>query len=352
MESELGIESTRTTASRVIMDGSWVASVQSLAERRLLVADARLADWIKRVAEDLEVEDTLHLGISEAEKTLSTVGRVYQWLGEKDATRDTLVVALGGGVLTDLTGYAAATYLRGLTWACVPTTLLAQVDASIGGKVGVNTDWGKNLVGAFHLPAVVAVDTRFLTTLPPREWRAGLGEVIKSALIRGGWLYDALNGLQLPSPGTVAEWTNIVAETAAMKVNIVNQDLFETGPRMYLNLGHTVGHALENLLGYGVLTHGEAVGLGTLAALRLSEETLGLSPRVRETVLGWMRAWELPTEMPKVDFERLWQQLHRDKKARTRGLTWVLLADVGEPRLLTNLERDRVQAVIEELSGA
>lgn len=343
---EFAIQSHRTSRSTVIIDGSWREGIRDLGPRRLLIADAQLESWVSGVAAAIQADGVLTMPMGEHQKSLATVNDLYEWLGAQGAMRDTVVAALGGGVCTDMVGFAAATYLRGLTWAAIPTTLLAQVDAAIGGKVGVNTPLGKNLVGAFHLPRIVAIETEFLATLPRREWKAGVGEVLKSALIQGGWLYDALDRAPLMQ---VADWADIVRETAHIKVDVVNQDLYENGPRMYLNLGHTIGHALENLLGYGAMTHGEAVALGTLAVLRLSEETQGLSQSVRQRVLGWMARWGLATRMPTVDFGKLWEQLHRDKKARSQGLTWVLLRDLGDPVLVQNLEEALVRSVVEEL---
>lgn len=351
-ENRRVIKSQREQASRLVTEADWAPQVSQLGPRRVLVGDARIARHLAAVGDALGVEAVLPLSISEAEKTLGKVAEVYAWFGAQGVTRDVVVVALGGGVLTDLVGFAAASYLRGLNWVAVPTSLLGQVDAAIGGKVAVNTAWGKNLVGAFHLPELVVVNSGFLATLPVREWRAGLGEILKSALIRGGWLFERLGSLFLPEGPAqdLGAWEPIIHETAAIKVDLVNQDPFEHGPRMYLNFGHTVGHALENLLGYGALSHGEAVGLGSLVALRLSEEHLGLSPQVRATVLRWMRAWGMPERMPAVDFEALWQQLYRDKKARASGLTWVLLEAVGRPALVRELPRELVERVVEELA--
>ncbi len=345
---ELSITSDTTRRSVILLDVPWQTRVRELGPRRLLVADATLDRWANDLAGDIGADGVMLLELGEEKKTLGTVERVYSWLSAQGATRDTVVAALGGGTCTDLVGFACATYLRGIAWAAIPTSLLAQVDAAIGGKVGVNTVFGKNLVGAFHLPQMVAVDTKFLSTLPLRQWRAGLGEVLKSALIQGGWLYDILSEVDLEE-GSVGVWAEIVRETAKIKVALVNQDLYESGPRMFLNLGHTIGHAIENLLGYGVMTHGEAIGLGTLAALRLSERTRGLSPAVRERVSAWLTRWGLPKVMPALEFSRLWQQLYRDKKARTGGLTWVLLEDVGRPVLVRELDAGLVRSVVEEL---
>jgi 3-dehydroquinate synthase len=227
---------------------------------------------------------------------------------------------------------------------------LGQVDAAIGGKVAINAAWGKNLVGAFHLPKAVVVDPHFLSTLPVREWRAGVGEVIKSALIRGGRLFEVLGQLDI-GPDSAELWGPVIEETARIKIDLVNQDLYEHGPRMYLNLGHTVGHALENLLGYGTLSHGEAVGLGTLAALKLSERVLGLSSDVRTVVADWMQRWGLPTVMPPLVFEDLRVRLQRDKKARSTGLTWVLVESVGRPRLMENIDWALIEEVVSSLQA-
>ncbi len=347
--STLEIVHTKTVVSSIVLDASWPEKILALASRRVVVVDAALGQWASWVADRIKTDTVLSLSISEKGKSLATVQKVYEWFGRTGVMRDTLVVGVGGGVLTDLVGYAAATYLRGLPFAAVPTSLLAQVDAAIGGKVGVNTPWGKNLVGAFHPARVVALEPEFLTTLPLREWRAGLGEVMKSALIHGGWLYDALDTIELTGENA-ALWTPLVKETAKIKVELVNQDLYEDGPRMFLNFGHTIGHALETLLGYGVLSHGEAVGLGALVELALSERLRGLDVQVRIRVYRWMRAWGLPTTFPRLDFSRLWQQLQGDKKARSTGLVWVLLEDVGQPVLVPNIPEDLVRSVIKDLS--
>lgn len=344
------IVSVRQRESSIYFGPGWEARVRRAGPRRLLVADAGIPRWAEVTAAAVGADAVLRLPLGESEKSWPALNRVYEWLGGERATRDTVVVALGGGVTTDLVGYAAATYLRGIAWIAIPTTLLGQVDAAIGGKVGINTAWGKNLVGAFHLPELVLVDPAFLSTLPEREWRAGLGEVIKSALISGGSLYGELGGLSMGS-GWVDQWAPIVEGTARVKIDLVNGDLYEDGPRMYLNFGHTIAHALENLLGYGTITHGEAVGLGTLAALSLSEKLLGLSPSVARTVRQWMEHWGLPTVMPSVSFEALKDRMEGDKKARADGLTWVLLADVGRPQLYTGVDFSLVHQVLLELGG-
>lgn len=291
----------------------------------------------------------LSRSISEHGKTLEQVAVLYRALGELQVTRDTVVVAVGGGVLTDLVGYTAATYLRGLKWIAVPTTLLAQVDAAIGGKVAVNTEFGKNLVGAFHLPAVVAVDTTMLASLPLREWRAGVGEIIKSALIAGGDLYDSISEKRESIGQITPWWAALIAQTAAMKARVVQADLYEQNQRMFLNFGHTAGHALETYFGYGTLSHGEAVGLGTLVALRLSERVLDLNPSVRKQVIEWLTQWGLPCRSQPFDPGEVLAIMAQDKKARATGLQWVLLKDIGYPVVTRDVDLSLILESLKEI---
>ncbi len=343
MNYEIAIESHSDNVSHVIIGDHtlpawpWVSWVRP-GSPVVVVADERIrgrADAILQGLEAAGFEAVLWVvSIPEQDKTLQTVESLYHSLGEHRVTRDTTVVAVGGGVLTDLVGYVAATYLRGLHWIAVPSTLLAQVDAAIGGKVAVNTSFGKNLVGAFHLPDVVAIDTDLLSTLPAREWQAGVGEVLKSALIAGPPLSEHLVGRLARLGAMDSWWAAVIGETAALKARIVSEDLYENGTRMFLNFGHTAAHALENYLGYGTLTHGEAVGLGTLVALKLSEEILGMPRLVELQARDWMAQWELPTRAPQFDSAALVGIMRQDKKARAFGLQWVLLSDLGQPQVV------------------
>ncbi|MBX5466519.1 MAG: 3-dehydroquinate synthase [Firmicutes bacterium] len=319
----------------------------------LVVADPAVAEYAGTVTEELLAEGA-RVGVhwlegGESAKAVEALPALWAAMGEAGLTRDSWVVAVGGGVVTDVAGFAAATYLRGVPWAAVPTTLLGQVDAAIGGKVAVNLPAGKNLVGAFYLPRLVLLDLRPLSTLPAAEWRAGLGEVVKSALIAGGWLWEALCRGVPPIGQIGPEWEAIIRHTAAVKVEVVRRDPFEAHERMFLNFGHTVGHALEQVLGYGTLKHGEAVGLGCLVALRLSERRFGLDPAVRATVGTWLSAWGLPTRLPHVDASRLQAALRRDKKARGFGLQWILLKEVGRPEVVRDVPWEWVAEALAEL---
>ncbi len=326
---------------------TWLANQGSV----MVVVDPPVKPYVERLLHRIGAESktvtVLERSISERDKTLDTVAALYRDFGEERVTRDTLVLAVGGGVLTDLTGYVAATYLRGLRWIAVPTTLLAQVDAAIGGKVAVNTEFGKNLVGAFHLPEIVAIDPVLLASLPIKEWRAGFGEVIKSAVIAGGTLYDRVRHNLEPLGKMTSGWASIIGETARLKAQIVQMDLYEQDQRMFLNFGHTAGHALENYFGYGTLSHGEAVGLGCLVALRLSEILLGLERRVREEVESWLLRWGLPVNTTEFDSTALINIMRQDKKARAFGLQWVLLKGIGSPVVVRNVDAAVVREALD-----
>lgn len=354
MTSESRIESLSSHTSRIVVGQGILRQMQRGKRRRaVVVADRAVTMWAGRVVDALADDggwvDLVTMEFGESKKNLETLREVYEAFSELALARDTLVVAVGGGVTTDLVGFAAASYLRGLDWIAVPTSLLAQVDAAIGGKVGVNLSLGKNLVGAFHLPREVWIDGQTLTTLPESEWRAGVGEVLKSALIAGGPLFERLSG-HPPLLGQVGpEWVELLRMTAQIKVDICNQDLKESDRRMVLNFGHTLGHALEQWLGYGQIRHGEAVGLGSLFALALSEEMLGLESAVRRSFHKWLTHWGLPTTVPPVTLEELRPALTRDKKSSSQGLRWILLRQVGDPEVTGDVPDE---ALVEALHRA
>jgi 3-dehydroquinate synthetase len=239
------------------------------------------------------------------------------------------VVAVGGGAITDVAGFAAATFRRGLAWIAVPTTLVGQVDAAIGGKTAIDVA-AKNDVGAFHLPEVVIADPVVLETLPEREWAAGFAEVVKTALLAGGRLWELVRAWQ-PGVGEIEQRTELVRLTAAYKARVVGEDPTEQGLRAVLNLGHTIGHGVEAAAGYGELLHGEAVSIGLLAALRLSVELRGLDDGVlRETEQILERAG-LPTKATGLTPADVQAAMRGDKKRTGGRPRLVLLDSVGSP---------------------
>jgi 3-dehydroquinate synthase len=304
----------------------------------LVVMDAAVADtvttwWAERIPKVPAAFLTLSGG--EGTKTWTVISSVYDAALAAGVGRDGWFLAVGGGALSDAVGFAAATYLRGVTWAAAPTTLLAQVDAAIGGKTAINLPAGKNLVGAFHLPRLVAVAPDWLGSLPEREWQAGFGELAKTALLMGAETWDRLEAAPLPwrEGAPSATWSEWVERAARFKCRVVARDPTEHGERVWLNLGHTTAHALEQVGGYQTLNHGEAVGLGLGAALRLSEKLYGLSPHWRRRLRGLLERWEMPVVMPPGPLEPVLEAMRRDKKKRAGTVRWVLLEEIGRPHV-------------------
>jgi shikimate kinase/3-dehydroquinate synthase len=268
--------------------------------------------------------------------------RVLRELARAGMTRDDHVVALGGGVVGDLAGFCAHSYQRGVALVQVPTSLVAQVDSAYGGKTGVDLPEGKNYAGAYHLPAAVLSDTSTLSTLPAEELAAGFAEVLKTGLLAGGSLWEQVRSLDRLDPAGLGE---LVFACARYKCEVVAIDERDGGLRHVLNLGHTVGHAIEAASGYRRYRHGEAVGLGLIAALRLSDAT-----DLAEEVEGILRRFGLPVSIDReVAPDEVLEALERDKKRSAEGVGFVLLSTPGEPREGQVLDPDRVRAVVEEL---
>ncbi len=307
----------------------------------------RVVDALQRARPDARIA-TWTMPAGEASKTLETFGRAIDALAAAGARRDATLFALGGGVVGDLAGFAAAAWMRGIDCVQLPTSLLAMVDSSVGGKTAVDLPQGKNLVGAFHPPRAVLVDTSTLRTLPPRELRAGLAEVVKYGAIVDApfldWLDANAGALLAMDDDALAE---AIARSCAHKAAIVERDPFERGERALLNFGHTFGHAIETGQGYGELIHGEAVAVGMVQAARLSER-LGLSPasdtaRLRDL----LRRFELPVEAPPgLDPEALLAHMRLDKKAQASGLRFIVWDGAGRARVLADVPEDAVRGVL------
>jgi 3-dehydroquinate synthase len=268
----------------------------------------------------------------EAAKTLRTAERVYEQLLERGAERGTFLVGLGGGALCDLTGFVASTFMRGMPAVQAPTTLLAQVDASVGGKTAVNHRRGKNLIGTFHQPRLVWIDPQVLATLPAREFRSGLAEVIKAAAIWDAeffaWLEQAMPALLRQQPEPLA---HAITRAVQIKAEVVGLDERESGLRALLNFGHTLGHAIEAAHGYRGVRHGEAVAMGMVFAARLSQ-TAGLAPPgVAQRLEQLLARAGLPTQVPDWSEQRetYLRAIAVDKKVRDGLIGMVLLEDIG-----------------------
>lgn len=266
----------------------------------------------------------------EAYKTSQTLHQVYDQLIEAGIDRRCFVVALGGGVVGDLAGFAAASYLRGIPFVQLPTTLLAQVDSSVGGKTGIDHPRGKNLIGAFHQPRLVLADVDTLTTLPEREYRAGLAEVIKYGVVLDRAFFELLESNVERLLARDRELiTTVVARCCALKAWVVEQDEHEAGLRAVLNYGHTLGHAFEALAGYAGLVHGEAVAIGMTLAAQISEREGLCSADDRERIVALLRSLGLPTETPPADRDELIAALTQDKKSRAGVIQYICNQGLG-----------------------
>lgn len=266
----------------------------------------------------------------ESSKSLAWADRLYERLIRTEVGRKATIVALGGGVVGDLAGFVAATYLRGIPCVQVPTTLVAQIDSAIGGKTGINHRLGKNLIGAYHQPQFVLVDPEFLQTLPPEEIRSGWAEMVKYALIRDPELFERVEGL-LPvgAIGQSPLLTDLIERCCRIKAEIVSQDEREGGWRAILNFGHTVGHALEAVTRYQRFRHGEAVAWGMLAAAWLSRERGLFTHESWERIRRLLFAFELPRDLSGCDDEAMLAIMRRDKKAHDGVVRLILLTAIG-----------------------
>lgn len=286
----------------------------------------------------------------EASKNLRTVARGYEQMAAHRLERRSFVVALGGGVVGDLAGFIAATYLRGIAFVQVPTSLLAQVDSSVGGKVGVNLPAGKNLVGAFHQPRLVLCDLDTLDTLPERELRAGLAEVIKYGVIRDAALFRRLEReLEKLLRREAGPMASVVARCCRIKAEVVGEDETESGLRAILNFGHTIGHALEKISGYGRYLHGEAIAVGQVAAARMSARLLGLPERDVARIRALLERAGLPVavRLSPARWEKLFAAMQLDKKVTGGEVKFVLAEAIGRVRFGVRVPPEVIREALE-----
>jgi 3-dehydroquinate synthase len=288
----------------------------------------------------------------ERAKSFPVFRRLCEAWARDGITRDAVVVALGGGVVSDLAGFAAASFYRGLDWAVLPTTLLAQADAAIGGKVAIDLETGKNLVGAYHHPLAVFADPDALATLPARAYRAGFAEIVKMGVVARPSILDAVARLArrggLGDPSSAAP---LVLAAAAEKANLVGKDERDQGVRRHLNFGHTVGHALETAYGYRRFLHGEAVSVGMVAALRLSVLEAGLDPVDAVEVETLLRSVGLPTSVREVPDRPFWDALGRDKKRGRAKLRVVLCPAIGKAKVFEMSSLTTLRRVVRSLTS-
>ena len=312
------------------------------------VADIYLKTLMDTVSSHKELISII-LPDGESYKSKDSLDSIYAQLLENKADREITLIALGGGVIGDITGFAAATYMRGVNFIQIPTTLLSQVDSSVGGKTGINHPLGKNMIGAFYQPKCVISDMNVLKTLPSRELSAGLAEVIKYGLIRDNkffeWLESHIQYLMEMNPKYLIE---AVQRSCENKAAVVEADEFESGIRAILNLGHTFGHAIEVAQGYGNWLHGEAVGAGMVMAARLSQSMGWLADNDVDRIVALIKKAGLPTEPPKISVKKYMELMMLDKKTKDGQINLVLQKSIGDAVLTNQYDPEKLQQILEQ----
>ena len=289
----------------------------------------------------------------EESKSLEQVSRIYDRLVDGKYDRKSVLIALGGGVIGDLAGFAASTYMRGIKFIQMPTTLLAQVDSSVGGKVAVNHPRGKNLIGSFYQPALVITDITTLKTLPERELSCGMAEVIKYGVIMDENYFRLIMAeqamIRAVDPGTMS-W--VVTGSCEMKAQVVEQDEKESGLRAILNFGHTIGHALESITNYNVFKHGEAVALGMLGAVQIALRMEKLKqPELYDLLVQFCQMFNLPTRISGLAVNDIYEAIFLDKKVAFGQIRWVLPKSIGTVEVYNDIPSQVVEQVLEEMGA-
>ncbi len=340
----------------VLPDISGALARHGIDGRLFIIADERVAERTDNsLAQTLAANGhdvaTYLVPAGEESKNLRQAERIYHWLAERRAERKEAILAFGGGVVGDLAGFVAATYLRGMTLVQVPTTLVAQIDSSIGGKVAVDLPEGKNLVGAFYPSLLTCIDTRFLETLAPRDLLAGWAEVVKTALLFDAPLFAEI-AARGPADLTPAFLLEVVPRCVRWKQQVVAEDPKEQGIRALLNYGHTIGHALEAATGYQTYLHGEAVAIGMSGAARIARE-LGL---LRDAAFAEQQRviaqYALPVQYAGADPAAIHDAIALDKKNRQGRVRWILLEEIGKPRIESAVPQALVRQVLAELRAS
>lgn len=324
--------------------GDFAAAIRDVPERPAVITDRNVLEaWGKSLPPEWPV---LAVSPGESSKSLSVFEESLKWLAQIRADRSTTLIALGGGVVGDLAGFVAASYMRGISYVQIPTTLVAQVDSSVGGKVAVDLAEGKNLVGAFYPPKKVWICAETLSTLPWREFVNGLAEVWKYGFILDAELVRALRHLRLTPKAAMLE--SVIRRCVQLKAEIVEQDEDDTtGQRAVLNFGHTVGHALEKVLNYEALLHGEAVAVGMVAEARLGER-LGVTPQgIAADIESCLHLDGLPIHHPALQGPDLVDAMLLDKKAEAGKLAFSLLTQMGACKLVKDVPRAEVEAALQ-----
>lgn len=331
----------------------WRRELHRLTQERARVAVVISSAMVGRI--DLsDLDSNIHIfeiPDGEGGKSIATLEMLWKLLGSAGFTRSDLIVAIGGGATTDIAGFAAATWLRGIDWIAIPTTLAGMVDAAVGGKTGMNSTFGKNLIGAFHSPIAVLTDTSWLTTLPDRDFAAGLAEVVKCGFIADNEILSSLAGKTLAEVRASKSLTEeLIIRSVTIKARIVGEDFQEGFAREVLNYGHTLGHAIELHSKYE-LRHGEAVSIGLIYAAELAHQQGVLSQEVVDQHRSLLEGLGLPTTYPSKAWQELLHFLSLDKKARGKSIRFVAISQVGTTLRLEGLSESELASAYERVSS-
>jgi 3-dehydroquinate synthase len=317
----------------VVIDANWQVALEPYLVSRGQVAVIVSEAMCDRITGLPDTDAQIHIFSvpdSEAGKSFATYLKLLDWLGAAGFTRNDLVIAVGGGAVTDLSGFVASTWLRGIDWVAVPTTLAAMVDAAVGGKTGINSEYGKNLIGSFYSPISVLVDLSWLDTLSDRDFAAGLAEVLKSGFIADGQIVELLDAKTLPEVRSNQALTlELISRTVAVKAKVVSGDFKESFDREILNYGHTLGHAIELHSKYA-LRHGECVSIGLVFAANLANQVGLLSDEVTALHLKILEKLGLPTSYESQHWPELRANMAIDKKSRSGTLRFVGISEIGK----------------------
>ena len=338
----------------VILTSSWKAELAQLIQGRTRVAVIVSESFKPDLSGLLDLESEIHVfdvPDGEEAKNVATLNKLWNWLGAAGFTRSDLIVGLGGGAITDLAGFTAASWLRGLDWIAVPTSLAGMVDASVGGKTGINSEYGKNLIGAFHSPSAVIIDTNFLETLSDRDFAAGMAEVIKCGFIADSEILTLAATHSIESlrknPEAIVE---LIHRAVSVKAQVVSSDFKESFAREALNYGHTLGHAIEIFAKYQ-LRHGEAVSIGLVYAAELSAARGLISTDELALHRSLLSRYQLPISFDRQAWQKLAPLLALDKKARGNTIRFVALSGIGSTVRLEDLTSIELDAAYERISS-
>ncbi len=311
----------------------------SFEKKVAIVTNPKVAGLcLSKVLERLEAKEVYIITVNDGEhyKNLQTVESILDKMFDHRMDRNSMLIALGGGVVGDITGFSASIFQRGIEFVQIPTTLLSQVDASVGGKTGVNNRFGKNLVGAFHQPSAVYIDTQFLHTLPKREFSAGVAEIVKMAVMFDADFFDWLESVDLHDENSLKK---AILRSVELKAQVVGEDEKEKGIRAVLNYGHTYGHVIENQTGYGTYLHGEAVGIGMVMANHLAMSMELLNPEENCRIKALLERYGIPVTYAIEDLEGFYDHFFLDKKSQENVIKFILPRGIGKHEIVSGVEK-------------